>query len=98
MIIKNEKVDTVLEYATDKMLIAVYPTDLLIAHDWKLIRVLLKIQPGNFNKHYIVPLPDFDEQTYPFIVCSGRENFNLINVKEFRMQKLIKAPCVNIRC
>ena len=79
------------------MIIAVYPTDLLISHNWNITHVLFKIQPGNFNKHWIRPLPGFDLDKYPFLVCSGRENYNLINVKTFKMEKFVMAPNVNIR-
>ena len=43
-------------------------------------------------------MPNFDEQTFPFMICSGREIFNLVNVRDFTMQPLIQAPCINIRC
>ena len=35
-------------------------------------------------------MPGFDEKEFPFIVVSGNETFNLINVKTAYMQVLIK--------
>ena len=43
MLIKNEKVESILEYAVDKLIISLYPTDLLIAHQWTAIKVIYKI-------------------------------------------------------
>ena len=34
----------------------------------------------------------------PFLVVSGRTSFTLINLINFTEQKLIVAPCTNIRC
>ena len=43
-------------------------------------------------------MPMFDEVKYPFLVCVGREMISLINISEFKMQPLINAPCMNVRC
>ena len=43
MLIKDEKVESVLEYANEKMIISVYPTDILIVHDWEVKTILFKI-------------------------------------------------------
>ena len=39
----------------------------------------------------MLQVPEFDEVKFPFIICNGWEEFNIINVKEFHMQPLIKA-------
>ena len=36
-------------------------------------------------------VPGFDVNDFPFIVCNGWEAFNLINVKDFHMEPLVKA-------
>ena len=71
---------------------------MLLISNWVPTRVVYKVAPGNFYKHWIRPIPGFDEEYYPFLVCSGRESFNLINVKDADMEKLINASCINIRC
>ena len=45
-----------------------------------------------------MPMPGFDEKTFPFVISSGREFFNILNVRDYKMQALIRAPCMNIRC
>ena len=80
------------------MIISIYPTDILIVHDWKIKKIIYKIEPGNFNKHWLRPLPDFDLDKYPFLISSGREFYSLINVKTMRIEKFIHSSCVNVRC
>ena len=79
------------------MILSLLPTDLVIIHNWEVVSVIYKIQPGNITKHWFAPLPDFDIETYPFLVCSGRENFMLINVERFTIEQLVLAPCMNVR-
>ena len=64
----------------DKMIISIYPTDLIIVEDWVDAKLIVRNSAGNIWKHFFLPIPDFNEETFPFLVCSGRENFNLINV------------------
>ena len=78
------------------MILSVYLTDLLIVHDWKLVKIIKEITPGNFNKHWILPLPKFNEESFPFLVCSGRGTFTLINLHDFRIEILIKVPCMSV--
>ena len=85
MLIKDEKVEAIFEYSHDKLIMSLYPTDIIIAHNFKVVKIIYKIQPGNFNKHWIVPLPGFDEVEFPFLLCSGRQNFTLINVGRYKM-------------
>ena len=98
MLIKDEKVEAIFEYSPDKLVMSVYPTDIIIVHNFKVVKIIYKIELGNFNKHWIAPLPGFDEISFPFLLCSGRQNFTLINVEKYKMMKLIQAPCMNVRC
>ena len=43
MLIKDEKVEAIFEYAPNKLIISVYPTDLLIVHHWKVEKIIYKI-------------------------------------------------------
>ena len=63
------------------MLVAIDPADMLLIHDWKVVRIIQDQNPGNKDKCWISPIPGFDEETLPFLVCSGSQSFNLINVK-----------------
>lgn len=94
MLIKDDKVEAIFEYDTRKMVLSVYPTDILVVHDMKLIKVIKKISPGNFNKHWLLPLPNSDSKSGPVLVCSGRESFTLINLNDARIETLIKSPCM----
>ena len=40
LLIKDEKVESILEYANDKLIISLYPTDLLFTHNWKRVKVV----------------------------------------------------------
>ena len=77
------------EYAPNQMVAHVSPTDLLVIIDWEVTAYIHDQQTGNHYKTWFAPLPDFDVDTFPFLVVSGRESFNLINLKEKYMQKLI---------
>ena len=84
MLLRNEYVDGIYEYAENKIVITVYPKNILILEDWHTIRIVIEDQAGNDQKYFIRPLPDFDEQTFPFLVCNGYESMNLINLKDLQ--------------
>ena len=35
-------------------------------------------------------MPGFNEEIFPFFICRGHESINLINVRDFYMEKLVK--------
>ena len=43
----------------------------------------------NGPMHWIAPIPDFDLETYPYILCSGNSEIWIANVKESKMYTLI---------
>ena len=90
--IKDEQVRSIYEFAPGKLIVHVSPCDLLLIENWKLYRYISDDHKGNHYKTWFVPLPNFNPETFPFIVVSGRESFNLVNLKERRMQMLIAAP------
>ena len=71
------------------------PVDLLLLDNWQVTGYITDSQKGNLYKTWIAPLPDFDLDTFPFLVVSGRESFNLVNLKVRQMQILVQAPCKN---
>ena len=73
------------------MLIHTEPTDILLVRDFSVVHVF---RDGGLNTHklWIAPFPSFHEVAFPFLVVSGSETFNLINVKEKRMDVLLKQP------
>ena len=79
-----------LEFSANKIAIHLAPTDILIAHDWKVVHLIRDTNQFNIDKHWIALLPDFNENTFPFIVFSGNGSFNLVNVKDAHMDVLIQ--------
>ena len=91
MQLKDEHVHSVLEFAPNFMIIHVAPTDLLIAKDWRVIGVIKETESENFSKYMLLPFPSFEAEEFPFILCAGRTSLNIVNVKEFKMQVLIRT-------
>ena len=71
--------------------------DLLIVHDWIVVKKGLIEDPraGNIEKFWMEPLPGFqyekigDQEEFPWMVCSGKESINLVNVKTHLLMPLI---------
>jgi len=68
---------------------------LLIVQDWKVIHQITESDPGNTEKFWQHPLPGFDMEKFPFLISSGKESYNLVNVKDGTMQPLIKGTGYN---
>ena len=95
-LLKHEEVHNLFEYAPGKIIVSVYETDFLLLDNWKCLNVIIRdSQVGNDNKFWIDFMHGFDVEKFPFLVCSGRETFNFINVKDQEMDVLIQAPCRN---
>ena len=92
----KQTVDGVKEYEEDKIIITVNPATIVIIENWLEYRFVDDKKEGNDQKYFIAPLPLF-RHTFPFIVCTGYESINIVNIKTMQMQKLIDAPCKNIR-
>ena len=71
LLLENERVEAILEYAPNKSVISLDSGDLVFIHDWKMVKLVSTLQHGNFNKHWILPMPGFNETDYPFLICSG---------------------------
>ena len=94
MIIVGAQISSLLEFAENKILLHMDPTDLLIVHDWEAVKgIIEEPHPGNDQKFFMTTLPGFDIDTFPFVVTSGRKSINLVNVKEGRMQIFVHEPC-----
>ena len=86
-----------IEYARNKIVVSLHPTDLLMIENWKPVKVIFRMMPNNHSKCYLAPFPNFDMKDFPFLVCSGSESYSLINVRDYKMQNLINASCANVR-
>ena len=97
MLLQNEQVCSIFEYAANKQLLHLGPNDLLLIDDWQAVHRFEDADPGNFEKYWQCRLPGFDLETSPFLVTSGQQSFNLINVRDFRMEVLILASAKNMQ-
>ena len=81
ILLKNERVNTVLEFAEKKMIVAVDKVELLIISDWKNIQVIKDPFPDN-RKTCLQLFPGFNTDQFPFIISNGDSAVNLINIKD----------------
>ena len=95
LLIDQEYVASILEYAQNQIIVHVKPTDLLIVNCWKVTQLIKDPDSGNICKLVLTPLPGFDKDFFPFVVCTGNNSMNLINVKEHHMQVMVKG-CVSL--
>ena len=93
----NEYVQSMLEYASGKLILTIEPSELLIALNWKPFRIIPALFKSNIEKYFLLPHPEFDENKFPFLVCSGFDYYSLVNIKDFRIEKFIDQPCYFIR-
>ena len=91
MFLENQLIETVLEFAKNKMIISLgLISYFLIIEDWLPLRRIHDVDKlSNFEKHYIQPLPEFDDELFPFLVSSGASTFTLINTKTFKMNTFV---------
>ena len=92
LLLKDEIVWSVFEYAPNCMLLSLNNTpNLLMVENLKTIRVITDSDKTNNYKYWIAPLPGFNMDTFPFLVSAGAKAFSLINVKQQKLEKLINA-------
>ena len=88
LLIKGPNIASIVEYEEESMIISIEPANLLLIKEWKKVRVVEDTNQGNTGKHWINPIPGFCKN-FPFLVCSGSQTFNLINVDTGKMEPLI---------
>ena len=92
IVIKKELVSQILEYAPNKLLLHLQPKDLMLVEDWKATKIIKDPRSGNRLKQWLCPMPGFDLEEFPFIICSGTESYNILNLKTYYMQAFIDTP------
>ena len=80
-----------LQYAKDKFIAFVRERDLIIVHDWKVVKVIVEEDDSNTNKYWMKPIPGFHETDFPFIICNGWHHFSIVNVRDYYMEQLVNA-------
>ena len=89
-------VEWVKEFEEDTILATVDPDLIVIIEHWLGYKTITDPKESNIQKYFITPLPHF-HHTFPFILVTGYESINMVNVNTAEMQTLIKAPCKNIK-
>ena len=88
MIIKNVCVGCVVEYAENKLLLTGIEENYIIK-DWQVVNVIC--DPGSDNFSYMaLPLPGFDEKTFPLIALCETEKISILNINSDTVKPLIK--------
>ena len=70
-----------LEYATNKFVVHVLPANLLVVHQNAIIKTIAEPNLNNNEKNLLMLIPDFHEEQFPFIVSTGNETLNLVNIR-----------------
>ena len=79
-----------LEYASDKLFVCGYPAaHMYLVLNWEAVKFIAEPNPVNTFKTYAFPVPDFDEETNPFIVVLGLASLNILNVRTCQHKPLI---------
>ena len=89
--------DSILEFANDRLIIHINPNDLLITKDWSVIHRIDDPDKGNTTKYQLALIPSFDETSLPFVLMSGVKSLNIVNVKKFNIQPLVLSPIYTYR-
>ena len=50
LMINKNQVDSILEFMPDRLLVNIFPTDLLVVIGWQMIRRIVEIDQGNTSK------------------------------------------------
>lgn len=79
-----------IEIVRGVLLIYIFNKDLLLVQDWKVIRRLVDSDLGNIDKYQMLPFPDFDFDSNPFIITPGLKGLNIVNLQTGNMQRLLK--------
>ena len=71
MIFKNCKPWDLYEYAKDKILVTTMSNVLFIVHEFSYVKFINNQSYDDSFKGGPIPLLDFDEETFPFIIIGG---------------------------
>merc|ERR1719510_1615761 len=83
-----------LEYATNKLFVSGYPTHMYLVLDWETVILITDPNSKNTFKTFAFPVPNFDEETNPFIAVCGKASLNLLNIKTRKHMPLINQKMV----
>ena len=84
-------INSILEYGDRMSIVSIDPCNLLIIEDFKIVRLIEESNHGNKQKCWISLVPNFDTADFPFLICSGSQSYNIINVLTGHSEPLIHA-------
>ena len=66
-----------------------------LVHDWTNVILITDPNPLNTDKNFAFPIPEFDEESNPFIAVCGNACLSLLNVKNHMFQPLINQSLID---
>ena len=87
----QEQIWSILEYAKKKYLVTNTKGHLFVIENFCVVHKIKETVPGNTDKVSLLPMPLSGAKTSQFVISSGKESVNLINVERGTMQVLVNA-------
>ena len=63
--------------------------NILLLHDWKIIKNFSACSPTDAKSFSLIPLPDLDHESFPLILSRSNEEISLLNLKLETQEKFI---------
>ena len=79
MIYKDELPNFPLEYSPNKLLVTGSDTHMYQVDDWSTVRLISGTNPLDINKFHAFTIPQYDEESFPFIFVVGEQHISLLN-------------------
>ena len=93
MIFQGEIPGFLLEYSKNKLFIT-SRIDMYLVKDWELVILIEETNISNTFKYFAFLVPNFNEETFPFIVVLGEGSLNFLNVNTTQQKPLINQQMV----
>ena len=87
-LIEEQSAKSIVEFSHYKMLVYTSKNNLYLVANYQVVHKF-DDPAKNTNLHQFIAIPDFSELKLPIFIVAGSDTFNLINVKENRMEVLL---------
>ena len=81
IIFHNQVPMYLIEYEVNKLFACSHPTHMYLVENWEKVIFIPDPISTNTMKTFAFPVPDFNEESNPFIVVLGDASLNILNVK-----------------
>ena len=68
-----------LEFAKNRLLVTGFPSHMYLVEDWCVVKCIADPKATNI-KTYALPMPGFDEKSFPFIVVCGECHISILDI------------------